>query len=866
MRPLRRLIIGLLCICAASGQGFAIEPDDLPWEDLNARPSQAVDPDDPTDPIGDLIKQSNANSNESGQSATGDVDADRLEALKPLLEPSPHLAVPVQTPAPSAVTPPPAKTAMKPQPPVPPAVTPPAANVPSATAPAATTGNATAAAPPRGQLQPAQAAPIPTTAPPMVTTTAPPASAAIPSTAPAAIQSAVPAPPVVTTAPAPTPPVVAIPATPAPAPTVSPVQQPAPVARPPLQTAAPASPAAVPPPSSNTSAPAQAAQTPAAAPATATVSTDGKLFLPLRRYFDTRAAVVLKDFDEQDRAALVQFYDARMGEALWVNKTGFNAAAASMIEEFKSANDWGLSAEDFKVPGLTRIGEGEFSDDDLSEAEIKLSLTAMEYARHARGDRIDSPTEQLSSYIDRKPQMVERPKLLEALTTAADKGLYLRSLHPKHPQFERLRQKLIALRKSGGEDEFEKIPDGPKITQGKSHWQVALVRNRLKIAAPGMKPDGTAADENFYDAALAEGVIRFKEKNEITPANATITADLRKALNVDNRGDELRLLANMEQWRWMPEDLGATHIEVNIPEFTVRVVKNGGIIHEERIVTGRVETQTPIFSDFMRTIVFQPAWNVPESIKMNELLPKLRAGGNPIASQGLVIQRNGRDIDVWDVDWQRQDIRNYYIFQPPGDANVLGIVKFLFPNKHSVYLHDTPSKRLFNEKVRTFSHGCMRVRNPVRLAEVIMAEDKGWGTDEINELITTGPENNDIALEHPMPVHVMYFTNWVTDAGELKTFADVYGHEQRIKLGLEGRWGEIVKNRDHLLPPEDVPVAGNRDDWGDADGYAAPRRRQRSQRYSYRDDLPPRGQYAPAPQKKHIKGVGDLINQVLGGF
>ena len=158
------------------------------------------------------------------------------------------------------------------------------------------------------------------------------------------------------------------------------------------------------------------------------------------------------------------------------------------------------------------------------------------------------------------------------------------------------------------------------------------------------------------------------------------------------------LLANMEQWRWMPADLGSHHIAVNIPEFTVRVMKDGAAIHTERIVTGKYETQTPIFSDRMRTVVFQPSWNVPESIKINELLPKLRAGGNPIAGQGLAIKRNGRDIDVWDIDWDTADIRQYHIYQPPGDANVLGIVKFLFPNKHAVYLHDTPSKKLFNRK------------------------------------------------------------------------------------------------------------------------------------------------------------------------
>ena len=595
-----------------------------------------------------------------------------------------------------------------------------------------------------------------------------------------------------------------------------------------------------------------------AAPA---VQDPGKFYLPIKRYFETKAVVTLKDYDQADREALLRFYDVRLGEAMWTGKEGFNAAGTNLIAELRQADDWGLSSADYIVPSLARIGAGDFSDEDLADAEIKLSLAAMQYGRDARGDRIDEPATQLSSYLDRKPQLIERPKLLEALHGAAGKGDYLRSLHPKHPQFERLRQKLLAQRANGAQDEFEKIPDGPKITPGKVHWQVALVRRRLKVPAPAMHPDGSAADEGYYDDALAKAVEQFKAKNDLEPVNATITQALRKALNTDERADERALLANMEQWRWMPADLGSTYINVNIPEFTVRVVKNGTVIHSERVVTGKFETQTPIFSDMMRTVVFQPSWNVPESIKILELLPKLRAGGNPLEGRGLAMKRNGHDVDVWDVDWEKQDIRNFHIYQPPGDSNVLGIVKFLFPNKHSVYLHDTPSKDLFNQKVRMFSHGCMRVRNPMQLAEVIMEEDKGWDKSKVNEMITTGPEDNDVALDRPIPVHVTYFTAWVEDNGELKTFPDVYGHEQRIKLGLEGRWGEIVKNRDHLLPPEDAPIARGRDDWGDED--AAPRLgpKARAPRYTYRDEAPA---YRAPPVYKKKSSFSQFMNQLFG--
>ncbi len=599
--------------------------------------------------------------------------------------------------------------------------------------------------------------------------------------------------------------------------------------------------------------------------ARATVAVNGKLYLPLKHYFDTRGVVTLKDYDLADRTALAAFYEKLAGESQWLTKDGFNDVANNLIAEIQKANEWGLSSADYKVPGLAKIGTGDFHDDDLADTEIKLSLVAMEYARHARGDRIDNPTEQLSSYLDRKPQLIDRTKLLEELASASDKGAYMRSLHPKHDQFELLRQKLLALQSSNSGGEFETIPDGPKITPGKVHWQVRLVRQRLKIELPSTKADGSPMDDGYYDDSLARAVIDYKTKNEIEPINATITSALRKALNKSDRIDERMLLANMEQWRWMPDDLGENYVWVNIPEFLVRVKKGETILHEERIVAGKNETQTPIFSNRMKTVVFQPPWNVPESIKVNEFLPSLRSGNNPIEKQGLVMQRNGREVDAWDIDWNQQDIRNYHIFQPPGDSNVLGVVKFLFPNKHAVYLHDTPAKRLFNEKTRTFSHGCMRVRNPIQLAEVIMSIDKGWDKAQVNELIQSGPEDNDIALDRPLPVHVTYFTVWVADDGQVKTFADVYGHEQRIKLGLEGRWNEIDKHRDHLAPSEPQAVSSS-EDWDEIP--ERPVRRSRPTRYTYREDTP--AYRAPAPTYRQIQpkkkgpGFSDFLNGMFG--
>jgi murein L,D-transpeptidase YcbB/YkuD len=472
-----------------------------------------------------------------------------------------------------------------------------------------------------------------------------------------------------------------------------------------------------------------------------------------------------------------------------------------VIAEIDRAEEWGLKAADFELPSLATAAGEEPTGAMLAEAEAKLSLAVLKYARHARGGRISEPTQQLSSYLDRTPALPEAPEVLEAVAGSDSPEAALRGLHPRHPQFEKLRQAYLSLRGAGGDKPLVTVPSGPSIKPGQRHADVALVRKRFAVAA------ADPADDTSYDGDLVAAVKAFQTEKGLAKAGGTITAGTRAALNASDTATVRKLLANMEQWRWMPADLGDLYVWVNIPEFTLRVVKNGEVIHAERVITGKTDTQTPVFSDEMQTIVLHPFWGVPESIKVKELWPSLARGGGTLQRHGLRIQRNGRDIDPASVDWMRADIRNYHVYQPPGGGNVLGVVKFVFPNKHQVYMHDTPTKNLFGAAQRTFSHGCMRVRNPTRLAEVLLAEDKGWAPARVAELIRSGPQNNEIALARRIPVHVTYFTAAVDDAGKPQLFADVYGHEQRVALALEERWSQIVKGRDHLAPVKAEPLA-----------------------------------------------------------
>ncbi|MBZ0208192.1 MAG: L,D-transpeptidase family protein, partial [Hyphomicrobium sp.] len=529
------------------------------------------------------------------------------------------------------------------------------------------------------------------------------------------------------------------------------------------------------------------------------------------------------DQDAQDRAALAGFYATRVYAPIWVFKTGLNDKAADVITEFGKAADWGLEPADFAIPSLAPVpGASEPSPEALAEAELTLSLSVLRYARYARGGRIMDPATQLSSYLDRKPQLLEPKDVIEKIAAADAADAHLRGLHPKHPEFEKLRQKMLELRQAKAAPEVIKLPPGRVLSPGKSDPQVALLRQRLKVALP------VGADPNFYDEPLKAAVIAYQTEVGTRPdgyvGNAT-----RALLNDVEELSPQKLIANMEEWRWMPEDLGDLYVTVNIPEFTLRIVKGGAVVHTERVITGLPDKQTPVFSETMKSVAFQPRWNVPNSIKVNELWPSLARGGTYFRRQGLRVSKNGRDIDPDSIDWAYTDIRNYDVYQPPGAGNVLGELKFNFPNKHAVYMHDTNAKGLFEETSRTFSHGCMRVRNPRRMAEVLLSEDKGWDEARIADVIANGPPNNEVQIDRKIGVHITYFTAWVDDKGELQTARDVYGHEQRIQLALAGRWTQIAKGPNHLAPvraPEGVTYAGG----------------------------------------NPFKSVGDFISSALGGF
>ncbi len=504
------------------------------------------------------------------------------------------------------------------------------------------------------------------------------------------------------------------------------------------------------------------------------------------------------DSTPAERTALTAFY-AERSALIWVTADGFTERARHAMAEIAKADDWGLTAKAFALPVLS---VEERSRAALADAEIKLSVAVLKYARHARGGRLDPA--QVSRNFDQKLSLRDPKVVLETVAGIETPGSYLRALHPKHPQFELLRQALIKARAgSAQQPEAEavvQLPDGPTLKLGMEHPDVALLRKRFNLQA-------RFGAENLYDTAVQEAVAEHQRKSGMRP-DGVLGARTRAALNGADKAapqfgsDDQRLNVNMERWRWMPEDMGEFHVWDNIPEFQTRLVRRGQVIHQARIIVGRVETQTTIFSANMRYVIFGPEWGVPDSIKVKEILPYLRPsfegpgffgfGGGGITDtrilekHNLRVTYNGQPVDASQVDWTSVDIRKFNFIQPSGAGNVLGAVKFRFPNKHDIYMHDTPQRELFEKTVRTFSHGCVRVQNPGRFAEVLLEEDKGWSAARVRDMMAQGG-NVEVSLTKQIPVHITYFTTVASEDGQVRSFGDVYGHDRRVAAALAGR-------------------------------------------------------------------------------
>lgn len=509
---------------------------------------------------------------------------------------------------------------------------------------------------------------------------------------------------------------------------------------------------------------------------------------------------------QDDIDAAIAFYGARTEGPLWVDDTGFSAKGKAAVAEMNKAADWGLSAHAFALP---RFNTDAPSDAALAEAEARVSLEVLKYARHARGGRIVPSS--VSNLLDMKPPLKDPNAVIAELAKSAQPDSYLRGLHPQHDGFKALHTALLKARGPAKDDVEDidpaltvRLPQRAAVLRiGSNDPEVAKLRKRLSVPAAG----GVAETE--FDEELELALKAYQLEQGIS-ADGILGNGTRGVLNreVDEvQGpDPSRMVQlielNMERWRWLPENLGRVYVWNNIPEYTTRTFRDGEVIFQEKIIVGLPQWPTPVFSETMKTVVFNPSWGMPNGIKTRELAPRLKraSGGGDFFSQlfggggstagaairayGLKVYAGGREINPDSVNWNAVDIRNYSFIQPPGPKNPLGQVKFMFPNRHDVYMHDTIERSLFAKSSRALSHGCIRVQDPMQFARVMLSEGNGLDARSVERTIAGG---GDVRLKNPIPVHNVYMTAAADENGKVKTFPDLYGLDTRVSSALLGR-------------------------------------------------------------------------------
>jgi murein L,D-transpeptidase YcbB/YkuD len=486
--------------------------------------------------------------------------------------------------------------------------------------------------------------------------------------------------------------------------------------------------------------------------------------------------------------ALPRFYESRGFNPAWrVEADGPGRDLRELLTSIGSARSHGLDPEDYHRAAVAEIlARPAEALDDLARADLDLLATDafLVLGSHLLHGRVNPET------IDPEWLANRRSTMMDSVLTAALRDRRVRSslrdLAPGQPRYRRMMEVASRLRVVARDGGWPEVPAGPKLEIDSVGPRVVALRARL--VASGDAPVVSASDPSIFDETLADAVRRFQLRHGLD-ADGVVGAATMAALNVPAQERLRALELNMERWRWLPEDLGERHVEVNIAAFQLQVVERGHVVQSHRVVVGRQYRQTPMFTGAMTYLVFSPYWHVPPSIAAIDKLPVVREDPGYLRAQHMVVldRATNEEVDPARVDWAsitgRELNLRYRLRQDPGPWNALGGVKFMFPNRHNVYLHDTPSRELFNRTARSFSSGCIRVEDPLALAEYVLGDPVRWSRDAIREAAARTGEQT-VRLDRPIPVHLLYWTAWAAQDGTVHFRDDLYGRDAVVEKAL----------------------------------------------------------------------------------
>lgn len=470
--------------------------------------------------------------------------------------------------------------------------------------------------------------------------------------------------------------------------------------------------------------------------------------------------------------AVPRFYQNRSFQQVWTN----TADAKKVLSIILKAPAHGLNPADYHAETLERMMALE-TWSPLKRAEFELLMTDayLLYSSHMISGKVNPQS------IDAQWHVLRREMdPVEALETASQNGTIgnnLAQLAPKHPIYKSLMGALKeykAIQENGG---WTSVSAGETLKPGMKDPRIQEIR-RLLLATGDMQP-GAIEEPSAFDDALVQGVMRFQSRHGID-ADGAVGANTLASMNVSAEERVTQILANLERWRWLSQQLSDYHIRVNIADYSLEVIRGNQVGRSHKVMVGKPVRSTPVFSSTMQYIVLNPTWTVPPTILNNDVLPAVRKNVDYLNTKGLqVLDNNGNALDPSTIDWNSPSVKSYTYRQPAGKNNALGVVKFMFPNSFNIYLHDTPSKELFSKSERAFSSGCIRVENPMDLAKHLMKSDGSWSAEAIDNAVKSG-RTQTIPLKEKPVVYLLYWTAWTNSDGTVQFRKDIYSRDGKL--------------------------------------------------------------------------------------
>lgn len=487
------------------------------------------------------------------------------------------------------------------------------------------------------------------------------------------------------------------------------------------------------------------------------------------------------------------FYSQRNYHLAWNGLHGPFVFSDSLLAAINSAKHDGLKPDDYHRNEISRRLANLKEDKNngkptnlylLVDLDLLLTDAFFLYASHLLNGRVNPET------IDPVwlSVNIEDVDMIQYLEYALDRGGIHKSLQGLLPQlhmYRQLRDGLAQYRAIAWNGGWPMVPEGPELTKGSRGYRVAALKARLMTT--GDMPKSAMGEDVIFDDSMDVAVKRFQERHGILPDGEVGKGTL-QALNLPAEYYVRQIEINMERWRWLPRNLGERHIFVNIADFEMEVVEFDSAVIQMPVVVGKYYRKTPIFSGIMTHLVMNPFWKVPGTIASKDIFPKVKNDRNFLYEKNIKIVKNWNDeeeIDPETINWQavRPDSFPYLFRQDPGNDNALGRIKFMFPNKFDVYLHDTPSKQLFKRNVRAYSSGCIRIERPTELAAYLLQGESGWNQKTIEDTLESGAKTL-VKLPSPIPVHLFYSTAWMDADGILNFRRDIYDRDERLANAL----------------------------------------------------------------------------------